>query len=84
MSARRPIDPAARLPAADDADHAGAADAGHHLVAAEFAQLLGHDAGRAVHVVVELGMRWRSRRQAAISSAASAMRLMTGMVHLLA
>ena len=42
--------------AADDADHAGAADAGHDLVAAEALELLGHDARGAVHVEQQLRM----------------------------
>ena len=44
------------LLAADDADHAGAADAGHHLVAAEALQLVGDHAGGAVHVEQQLRM----------------------------
>ena len=46
----------ARLRALDDADDAGLADAGDDLVAAELLQLLGDDAGRAVHVELQLGM----------------------------
>jgi hypothetical protein len=45
------------LAAPDDADHAGAADPRHDLVAAEFAQLLGHGSGGARNVVQELRMR---------------------------
>ena len=44
------------LAALDNADHAGLADAGHDLVAPECRQLVGNDAGRAVHVEAELGM----------------------------
>jgi hypothetical protein len=44
------------LAAADDADHPGAAEPGHHLVAAEFPELLGDRAGGPRHVVQELGM----------------------------
>ena len=39
--------------AANDADHAGAPDAGHDLVAAEAFELLGDRGGRAVHVELE-------------------------------
>ena len=46
----------AALAAADDADHAGAADARHHLVAAEALQLVGDAAGGAVDVVEQFGM----------------------------
>ena len=57
MSARSPIDLAApALAAADHADHAGPADAGHHLVAAEGLELLGHARGGAVHVEQQLRM----------------------------
>ena len=42
--------------AADDADHAGAPDAGHHLVAAERLELLGDRGGGAVDLVEQLGM----------------------------
>ena len=44
------------LAAADDADDAGAADAGHHLVAAEILELFRHRGGRAMHVVLQLRM----------------------------
>jgi hypothetical protein len=44
------------LLAADDADHAGAADAGHHLVAAEALELLRHDARGAMHVEQQFRM----------------------------
>ena len=47
---------AVALGAADDADHAGAADAGHHLVAAEGAQLVGDRRGGAVDVELQFGM----------------------------
>ena len=57
MSARMPIDLAARAALAlDDADDAGPADAGHDLVAAECLELVGDDAGGAVHVEEELGV----------------------------
>jgi hypothetical protein len=42
--------------ALDDADHAGPADARHHLVATESFELLGYDAGRAMHLVEDLRM----------------------------
>ena len=42
--------------AADHADHAGAADPGHHLVAAEALELVGHHRRGAVHVVEKLRM----------------------------
>jgi hypothetical protein len=42
--------------AADDADHAGAADARHHLVAAERLELVGDRGRRAMHVVHEFRM----------------------------
>ena len=42
------------VPAADHADDAGAADAGHDLVAAEFPQLLVDEAGGLEHVEIEL------------------------------
>ena len=42
--------------AADDADHAGAPDPRHHLVAAERLELLGDRRGGAVHIVEQLGM----------------------------
>ncbi len=42
--------------AADHADHAGAADAGDDLVAAEGAQLIGDDAGGAMHLVEQFGV----------------------------
>ena len=48
--------PCRRPVAADDPDHAGPADARHHLVAAEALELLGHRGGGAVHVVLQLGM----------------------------
>jgi len=41
---------------ANDADHSGAANAGHHLIAAKAAQLFGHRARGAMHVVEELRM----------------------------
>ena len=44
------------LAAADHPDHAGAADAGHHLVAAEALELLGHGSRGAMHVVQQLRM----------------------------
>ena len=44
---------ACRAPA-NDADHSGAADPGHHLIAAEAAQLFGNCARSAMHVVEEL------------------------------
>jgi hypothetical protein len=44
------------LAASDDADHAGAADPGHDLVAAEFLQTFGDDSGRAMHFVQEFRM----------------------------
>ena len=57
MSARRPITlPEARLAAADHADDAGPADAGDDLVAAERPELVGDDAGGAVHVVEQFGI----------------------------
>ena len=43
-----------RFAAADHADDAGAADARHHLVAAEFPQAVGDDAGGAVDFVEQL------------------------------
>src|SRR6266511_3949502 len=49
-------DSAISLAAANDADHAGASDSGHHLVAAEALELLGDGGGGAVHVVKEFGM----------------------------
>jgi len=42
--------------AADHTDHTGAADAAHHLVAAEGFKLLGDHAGRTVHVEQQLRM----------------------------
>ena len=45
---------ATTLAAANDADHAGPADAGHDLVAAEGLQFFGDGAGRALHVVQQL------------------------------
>jgi hypothetical protein len=47
---------AAALAAADQPDHAGAADAGDDLVTAERLELLGHRRRRAVHVVKKLRM----------------------------
>ena len=44
------------LPAADDTDHAGAADAGHHLVAAEALELVGHHARSTMDVEHQFGM----------------------------
>ena len=41
------------LAAVDDADHPGAAEAGHHLVAAEGLELVGDDAGGAQDVVLQ-------------------------------
>jgi hypothetical protein len=35
----------------DDADHAGAAEAGHHFVAAEVFKLFGDAGRRALHVI---------------------------------
>src|SRR5262249_24386636 len=61
-SATRPCRRAARSPcgigavAADHTDHAGAADAGDHLVTAEGLELLTHRGGGAVHVVEEFRM----------------------------
>ena len=46
-----------RLAPLDDADHAGPADAGHDLVAAESLQFLRHDAGRALQVEADLRVR---------------------------
>jgi len=40
----------------DDANHAGAAKAGHDLVTAKFLELVGDHAGRALHVVQDFGM----------------------------
>ena len=40
----------------DDADHAGAADTRHHLVAAERLELFGDRAGGAVHVEQQFRM----------------------------
>ena len=45
---------AAALAAANDADDAGLADAGHHLVAAEFLQLLGDEGRGLEHVEIQL------------------------------
>jgi hypothetical protein len=42
--------------AADQADDAGLAHAGDHLVAAEFAQLFGHEGGGLVLLVAQFGM----------------------------
>src|SRR5439155_5406191 len=53
----RPTALAASALAANDADHPGAADPGHHLIAAEALELLGYGAGGAMHVVEKLGMR---------------------------
>ena len=47
---------ARRLPALDDADHAGLAQARHDLVAAEFLQAVGHEAGGAMDVIEQLRM----------------------------
>ena len=47
---------AAATAALDDADDAGPADAGDHLVKAEAAELLGDGRGGAVDVVHDLGM----------------------------
>ena len=47
---------AGRLAALDDADHAGAAEAGRDLVAAEFPQPVRHECRGAVHVVEQFGM----------------------------
>ncbi len=44
------------LAALDDADHAGLADPGHHLVAAEIAQMLRNNPCRPVHVILQFGM----------------------------
>ena len=46
----------AALAALDDADHAGPADARHHLVAAEGLELVGDHAGGAMHLVEDLGV----------------------------
>src|SRR4029077_19386599 len=46
----------AGLAAADDADHAGAADAGDNVVAAEAFELFRNAPGGAMHVVRKLGM----------------------------
>ena len=43
----------ARRPALDDAHHAGAADAGHDFIAAEAAELVGHDLCGAVNLELE-------------------------------
>ena len=60
MSARSPITLMSPLPAGllalDDADDAGTAEAGHHLVAAEFPQPVRHECRSAVHVVQQFGM----------------------------
>ena len=48
--------PEALLRPLDDADHAGLADAGHHLVATEGFELVGNDAGGPMHVVEDLGV----------------------------
>jgi hypothetical protein len=56
MSARSPMTRPERACAADDADDAGAADPCDDLVAAEGAQLVGDDAGGAVHVEQQFGM----------------------------
>ena len=47
---------ACRFPPADDADHAGPADAGRYLVDAEGAELLGDGRRRAVDLVEDLGV----------------------------
>src|SRR5262249_31479099 len=44
------------MTAAYDTDHARPTDAAHHLVAAESLELLGDDAGRAMHLVEDLRM----------------------------
>jgi hypothetical protein len=44
------------LAAVDDADHAGAPQARHHLVATEGLELLGHGSSRPLHVVKQFGM----------------------------
>ena len=44
------------LAAADDTDHAGAPDPGDDLVAAEFPQAIGDDAGGTVHLIQKLRM----------------------------
>ena len=44
------------LAAVDDADHAGAAEPRHHLVAAEGLELVGHARRRALHVVEQFRM----------------------------
>ena len=58
MSARKPdhLDVAVggRLPALDDADHAGLAETGRDLVAAELPQARGHKSRGAVHVIQQL------------------------------
>ena len=66
----------------DDADHAGPADARHHLVAAEGLELVGDDAGGAVHVVHELGMLVQVAAPRRDLIGKSATRLMIGMVGL--
>ena len=55
MSARRPITATFAVTAVNDADNAGAADAGHHLVAAESAQLVADEARRLMHLEEKLG-----------------------------
>ena len=81
MSARRPMTlPLACAWPRMTPDDAGAADPGHHLVAAERRAACRRRrppcGGRRRGAP---GVAWISRRQAAISSAKSAMRLMTGM-----
>jgi hypothetical protein len=44
------------LAAPDDADHPGTAEAGRHLVAAEFPQAVRHECRSAVHVVQQFGV----------------------------
>ena len=60
MSARRPITLMSPLPAGllalDDADHAGPAQAGRDLVAAEFPQPIRHECCSAMHVVQQFRM----------------------------
>ena len=65
--------------ALDHADDAGAADAGHDLVAAELSSLSATMPAVRWTSKRSSGCSWKSRRQAAISSARSATRLMTGM-----
>ena len=46
--------PERRLASLDDANDAGLADPGHHLVAAEGLEFFLHDPGRAMHLVKQL------------------------------